>query len=109
METKNMTILSGGIVIALWMFLIVSIIGTIIMFANLNSKGDERKTAIILHASSRTFYILAAGIGIYFISQIIRSTFLNEKIIGINPVAAMALTSVLYTINLYYYKRKMGD
>ncbi|MBC8589986.1 hypothetical protein [Wansuia hejianensis] len=79
------------------------------MFVNLNSKGDERKTAIILHVSSRSFHILATGVGIYFISQIIRSIFLNVKIIGINPIIAMALTSVLYTINLYYYKRKMGN
>lgn len=109
MGPKKITFILGGIIAIMWLFLIASVIGTIIMFVNLNSKGDERKKAIVLHASSRTFYILATAIGIYFVSQIIRSIFLNEKIIGINPVVAITLTSILYTINLYYYKRKMGN
>lgn len=109
MQLEKMNLLLGGVMGVLWLFLISSVIATIVMFVNLNSEGDERKKAIILHASSRSFHILATGIGIYFVSQIIKGVFLNEKMMGINPVIAMALTSILYTVNLYHYKRKMGE
>ncbi len=108
MEIEKFTVLLSGVMIIFWLFLIISIISIIVMFVNLNKKGDERKKAIVLHASTRSFHVLATSIGIYFISQIIRSLFLNEKIIGINPFIAISLTSILYTINLYHYKRKMG-
>lgn len=108
MRSEPISILLSGIMIIIWLMLILSAIAAIIMLINLNSKGDERKRAILLHSGSRSFQILAISISIHFVSQLIRVIFLKETIMGINPIVAISLTSLLYTINLFYFKKKMG-
>lgn len=89
-------------------FFIVSIVCTCIMLFSLIKKGDERKKYILSKACTHTllFYVV-----LLFIDMIYTIFFENNGGFYIEnaSVLSLGIISIIFTISLFFNKRKHGN
>ena len=86
-------------------FLVLGIISIILTLWSILKKGDERKKAIILHASHWTFIQI---IVILFINIIYYIGIIKEQVKGINSIVFLSIIGIIYLVNLLISKKKYG-
>ncbi|MBS6954925.1 MAG: hypothetical protein KH230_17040 [Enterocloster asparagiformis] len=89
--------------------LLLCLMAIIIMFISLGKQGDERRKLIVEKASAGTFAVTVGYILICVIESLIKSVAHHMSADGMNPFIALAVISVIYIIQLMFFKKKYGD
>ncbi len=79
------------------------------MFVSLGKQGDERRKAIVQKASSNTFSIVVLYILFSIIENIFSTVTQSKPVESMNPIILLTVISIIYAVQLIYYKRKLGD
>ena len=89
--------------------LLIFLILIVAMFISLAKQGDERRRMIVQTTSANTFAVSVVYILFCAIEGIIRSIAHGEPMEEMNPIVTLTVISIIYSIELFYYKRKYGD
>lgn len=98
--------------LAIWLpliLLLIFLILIVVMFVSLAKQGDERRRMIVQTTSANTFAVTVLYLLFCFIEGIVRSVAQGEPIEKMNPIVTLTVISIIYSIELFYYKRKYGD
>lgn len=98
--------------LAIWLpliLLLIFLILIVVMFVSLAKQGDERRRMIVQTTSANTFAVSVVYILFCAIEGIIRSIAHGEPMEEMNPIVTLTVISIIYSIELFYYKRKYGD
>lgn len=90
------------------MFLVVSVICSIVMLISVSKQGDERKKYILSKTCTQSFLIYT---GILFIDVIYTVFFekYSNFVIENTPIVSLGLISIIFTISIFINKRKYGS
>ncbi|OCN00881.1 hypothetical protein A7X67_10595 [Clostridium sp. W14A] len=96
------------IIYAIYIFLIVSVICTIIMLVSIFRQGDERRKYILSRTCTHTFLICT---GILFLDVIYTVFFERYTHFTVQnmPVFYLGIVAIVFTISLFVNKRKHGN
>ena len=89
--------------------LLIFLILIVAMFISLARQGDERRRMIVQTASANTFAVTVVYILFCAIEGVVRSIVRGEPMEEMNPIVTLTVISIIYSIELFYYKRKYGD
>ena len=78
------------------------------VFVTLARQGDERRRMIVGRAAAACFPVFLLYLVFHVAEDVYRSVTGGEAD-GVNPFSTLLVFSILYTIELLYYKRKFGD
>ena len=96
------------IVYSIFIFLIISVLCTIIMLISIFRKGDERRKYILSKTCTHTF-LICTGI---LLADVIYTVFLEKIVrfsVGNIPIFYLGLVAIVFTISLFVNKRKYGS
>lgn len=88
---------------------ILCLLVIITMFVSLGKQGDERRKMIIGKTSANSFIVMALYLLICVIERAINSFAQGLSSEEINPLIMLTILSMVYTIQLLYFKRKYGN
>lgn len=107
-----MAIASKTMTLVLLIFLpllLVSVIAIVVMLVSLSRRGDERRRMIIEKTSARTFLFMVSILCFSVLIGFIPAAMGRGAIWpNLNPLALLALLSVIYAVHLAYFGRKYG-
>ncbi len=103
MELAAITVVLALILLLLFLVLIVA------MFVSLAKQGDERRRMIVQKASANTFAITVLYLLFCIVEGVVRSATKGEPLEGISPLVTLTIISIVYAVELFYFKRKYGD
>lgn len=89
--------------------LLIFLILIVAMFISLARQGDERRRMIVQTASANTFSVTVLYLLFCAIEGVVRSIVRGEPMEEMNPIVTLTVISIIYSIELFYYKRKYGD
>lgn len=78
------------------------------VFVSLARQGDERRKMIVGRAAAACFPVFLLYLAFHVAEDVYLSVTGGEPD-GVNPFSTLLVFSVLYAIELLYYKRKYGD
>lgn len=105
MDQRSLTLLA----VLFWVVLALSLVCILWMFFSLARQGDERRKAILTRACCHTFYTVVVLLVLGVAESLFRSlTGADYPSVEFNALILLALVAVLYTVNLFWCKRKMG-
>ena len=93
-----------------FVFLIVMLALIVFMFISLGKQGDERRKMIVEKASTKTFAI-TVGYLLFCIAENIFKVVSGKdlSIQNMNPFVTLTVIAMIYTLELFYHKKKYGD
>ena len=99
-----MSLNSASIIILVIFFAVffLSLALIVWMLVSVMRQGDERRRLIISKACTNTFLVMIG----YLILCTIEQLFIFGG--GINPFIMLFILSIIYAVELFYYKRKYG-
>lgn len=86
-----------------YIIFIIMILFIVKMIYSIFKQEDERRKMIIMMASTNTFYITISILILDLVLRIIGYKLNNDSII------LLTIISIIYSINLFRYKKKFGD
>ncbi|WP_294496638.1 hypothetical protein [uncultured Gemmiger sp.] len=78
------------------------------VFVTMARQGDERRKLIVGRAAAACFPVFLLYLIFHVVEDVYRSVTGGESD-GVNAFSTLLVFSVLYAIELLYYKRKYGD
>lgn len=88
------------------LFLLMAI--NLLMFISFIKQGDERRKMIVQKAGNNTFAITAVYLVFCLIEDIIKSCTQAVPMKGMNPFIVLTVMSIMYFVQLLYFKKKYG-
>lgn len=80
-----------------------------VMFVSISKAGDERRRHIVEKACGGTFLITLGMLIISVMENLVLVFLLQREIHRINPFILLMVISVVYAVQLVYYRKKFGD
>ncbi len=105
MDQRTLTLIA----VLFWVVLALSLACILWMFFSLARQGDERRKAILTRACCHTFYTVVALLVLGVAESLVRSlTGADYPAVEFNALSLLAIVAVLYTVNLFLCRRRLG-
>lgn len=100
--------IAAVIIIFSLLLCVLAITSMAAMFISIKKRGDERRKMIVEKSCANTLFITLIYLGVTSVLKILM-VFAADSDFDINPITTMTIISVIYLLQVCYYKRKYGD